>query len=262
MTADTVRSSRDDRVLTVAIDRPAVRNAVDGPTASSLSAAFREFDADRSLYVAVLTGAGGCFSAGADLSTVRGDHERALSVDRDGDAPLGVSRMLLSKPVIAAIEGYAVAGGLEIALWCDLRVAGRGAVLGAFNRRFGVPLMDGGTVRLPRLIGHGRALDLILTGRAVGAEEALSIGLINRLVPQGSAIAAAQRLAHELAALPQACLRSDRISAYEQWSMSLDEALRNETRHGSDVIRSGETLRGAEWFRAGKGRHGTALPGE
>lgn len=260
MTANTVRISRAQRVLTVVIERPAVRNAIDGPTARSLAAAFRDFDADHSLDIAVLTGAGGHFSAGADLTTITAPDERGLRVARDGDAPLGLSRMLLSKPVIAAIEGFAVAGGFEIALWCDLRVAARGSRMGVFNRRFGVPLIDGGTVRLPRLIGHGRALDLILTGRAVAAEEALSIGLVNRVVPQGMALDAAQRLAHELATMPQTCLRSDRLSAYEQWSLTIEEALRNETAHGMRVVESGEPLEGARRFTEGRGRHGTPLP--
>lgn len=256
MIANTVHTSRDERVLTVVIDRAGVRNAIDGATARTLAAAFREFDADPSLDVAVLTGAGGHFSAGADLTTILADDERRLRVDPDGDAPLGVSRMVLSKPVIAAIEGYAVAGGFEIALWCDLRVAAQGSLMGVFNRRFGVPLIDGGTVRLPRLIGHGRALDLILTGRAVGPEEALAIGLVNRVVPRGMALSAAQLLAQELAALPQSCMRSDRLSACEQWSLPFSDALRNETAHGIGVIESGEALEGARRFQRGGGRHG------
>lgn len=257
--ANTVHTSREARVLTVVIDRPAVRNVIDRATARSLVDAFRQFDADTSLDVAVLTGAGGHFSAGADLTALAAGDERALRVDPDGDAPLGVSRMLLSKPVIAAIEGYAVAGGFEIALWCDLRVAAHGSQMGVFNRRFGVPLIDGGTVRLPRLIGHGRALDLLLTGRAVGAEEALSIGLVNRLVPQGSALAAARRLAHELTLLPQTCLRSDRLSAYEQWSLTIGDALANESARGIRVIESGEAVEGARRFGEGRGRHGRPL---
>ena len=251
-----MRTHRDDRVLTVVIDRPPVRNAIDARTARELSAAFRAFDADESLSVAVLTGAGATFSAGADLKTFGAEHTETLRVAADGDAPLGVSRLQLSKPVIAAIEGYAVAGGLEVALWCDLRVAGRSAVLGVFNRRFGIPLIDGGTMRLPRLVGQGRALDLILTGRPVGADEALAIGLVNRVVPAGTALASAQRLAHELAALPQNCMRSDRLSAYEQWSLSTENALRNETKRGLRVLESGEALDGATRFRAGRGRHG------
>lgn len=259
MTSNTVRTSRDQRVLTVVIDRPAARNAIDGATARSLADAFRDFDADQSLDVAVLSGAGGHFSAGADLTAITAPGAQGLRVESDGDAPLGVSRLLLSKPVVAAIEGYAVAGGFEIALWCDLRVAARGSRMGVFNRRFGVPLMDGGTVRLPRLIGHGRALDLVLTGRAVGAEEALRMGLVNRVVPQGMALESAQRLAHELSSLPQTCMRSDRLSAHEQWSLTTEDALRNETAHGIRVIESGEPLQGAQRFQEGRGRHGTSL---
>lgn len=251
--------SRHDRVLTVVINRPAVRNAIDARTARELSAAFREFDDDGTLNVAVLTGAGSTFCAGADLNTLATDSSETLRVAVDGDAPLGVSRMQLSKPVIAAIEGYAVAGGFEIALWCDLRVAGRTAVLGVFNRRFGIPLIDGGTIRLPRLIGQARALDLILSGRPVGADEALAMGLVNRVVPQGRAVIAAQRLARELAAHPQMCLRSDRMSLYEQWSLSTEDALSNETKRGLRVLESGEALDGASRFRAGQGRHGESL---
>lgn len=257
--ASEVRSSRDGRVLTVVIDRPKVRNAIDAGTAEALSTVFRAFDSDDSLSVAVLTGAGPTFSAGADLSTFAADDAPSLRVAVDGDAPLGVSRMLLSKPVIAAVEGYAVAGGFELALWCDLRVASRSAVFGVFNRRFGIPLIDGGTIRLPRLIGQGRALDLILTGRPVRADEALAMGLVNRVVPEGAALAVAQRLGHELAALPQNCLRSDRISAYEQWSLGTEAALRNETEHGLRTLESGETAAGARRFQAGAGRHGAAV---
>jgi enoyl-CoA hydratase len=249
-----VKVERDGDVLVVTIDRPAVRNAVDGETADSLAATFRDFDADGTLSVAVLTGASGAFCAGADLRAVG-----ELRTEQDGDAPLGVSRLLLGKPVIAAVEGPAVAGGLEIALWCDMRVAAEGAVFGVFCRRFGVPLMDGGTIRLPRLIGHGRALDLVLTGRPVGADEALRIGLVERVVPTGEALSAAVALAHELAALPQVCLRSDRLSVYEQWSLSTADALVNETQRGLAVIESGETALGAERFARGEGRHGTTL---
>jgi enoyl-CoA hydratase len=256
MSTPTVRFERDGSIATVTIDRPEVRNAVDGPTAAGLVQAFREFDADQSLSVAVLTGAGDVFCAGFDLSALREDSGRLPHLSEDGDAPLGVSRMQLSKPVIAAIEGHAVAGGLELALWCDMRVAARGAVLGVFCRRFGVPLMDGGTIRLPRIVGQGRALDLILTGRPVDAAEALAIGLVDRVVPWGMALSAAQGLARELAALPQTCLRSDRMSLYEQWSLDTASALRNETRRGLEVIASGETLAGAARFRAGVGRHG------
>ena len=203
-----VRSERDGAVITVLIDRPAKRNAVDGPTAAALADAFRAFDADDTAAVAILTGAGGTFCAGADLGAI--GTERGNRVAPDGDGPMGPTRMALSKPVIAAIEGYAVAGGLELALWCDLRVAAQDAVLGVFCRRWGVPLIDGGTVRLPRLIGESRALDLILTGRPVDAVEAHQIGLVNRLAPAGGALAAARQLAADLARLPQACLRNDR----------------------------------------------------
>jgi enoyl-CoA hydratase len=248
---DPVLVDRDGAVLVVTINRPEVRNAIDRRTAEALAAAFRDLDADASLSVAVLTGAGGCFSAGADLRAVG-----ELRAAEDGDAPLGISRLLLSKPVIAAVEGHAVAGGLEIALWCDLRVAAQGAVFGVFCRRFGVPLMDGGTIRLPRLVGQGRALDLILTGRPVPAAEALAMGLVDRVVGDGDALPAALTLAHELAQLPQTCMRSDRMSVYEQWSLPTAAALINESRHGLDVINSGETARGAARFAAGDGRHG------
>ena len=248
MSTPTVRTLRTAGVMTVVIDRPEVRNAVDGPTASALAGAFREFAVDDSLNVAILTGARDTFCAGADLTSISPDDPRGLRLDVDGDAPLGLSRMLVGKPVIAAVEGHAVAGGLELALWCDLRVAAENAVFGVFCRRFGVPLMDGGTIRLPRLIGHGRALDLILTGRAVDATEARAIGLVDRVVPRGTALAAAQRLAQELAALPQTCMRSDRLSVYEQWSMDTPSALRNETEHGLRVVASGETVAGAERF--------------
>jgi enoyl-CoA hydratase len=245
---------RDDNVLVVTINRPAVRNAVDAPTAEALAAAFREYERDDRLSVAVLTGAGGTFCAGADLKAVAAGEQRQLA--EDATAPLGPTRLLLSKPVLAAVEGHAVAGGLELALWCDLRVAAADAVFGVFCRRFGVPLLDLGTIRLPRLIGHSHAMDLILTGRGVHGEEALRMGLVNRLVPTGQALEAAVRLAHELARFPQRCLRSDRLSAYEQWSLSYEEALRNELRRGIEVIESGETVSGATSFARGQGRHG------
>jgi enoyl-CoA hydratase len=249
-----LRLERDGNVLTVTIDRPQVRNAIDRATADALAAAFRDFDVDASLSVAVLTGAGGCFCAGADLRAVG-----ELRAHEDGDAPLGVSRLVLGKPVIAAVEGHAVAGGLELALWCDLRVAAQGAVFGVFCRRLGIPLMDGGTVRLARTIGHGRALDMILTGRPVGAEEALLMGLANRVVADGEALQEALTLAHQLAGLPQTCMRSDRLSAYEQWSLPTADALRNESRRGIAVLSSGETAHGAERFAGGEGRHGRPL---
>jgi enoyl-CoA hydratase len=252
---ENVRYEIDGPVAIVTIDRPAVRNAVDGPTAAGLAEAFRRFDADDALAVAVLTGRDGAFCAGADLKGVsEGRGNRAVE---DGDGPMGPSRFLLSKPVIAAVEGYAVAGGLELALWCDLRVAAEDAVFGVFCRRWGVPLIDGGTIRLPRLIGHSHALDMILTGRPVSGEEALRMGLANRLVPRGTALKAAVALAKELARFPQRCLRADRLSSYQQWGLGLDEALQNETRGGIEVIRSGETLAGAQRFARGAGRHGS-----
>ncbi len=252
----TITTERHGAVFIVTINRPHVRNAIDGHTAAALAQAFRLFEADDALAVAVLSGAGGTFCSGADLTAIaRG--ERALRVAEEGDAPLGVSRMLLSKPVVAAVEGYAVAGGLELALWCDLRVAAEDAVFGVYCRRWGVPLVDGGTIRLPRLIGQSRALDLILTGRGVFGQEALSMGLANRLVPHGGALDAALALANDLARFPQTCLRSDRLSAYEQWSLPLDEALRSETRRGLSVISAEEMLAGVRRFTAGHGRHGS-----
>jgi enoyl-CoA hydratase len=250
----TVRYEAEDAVVTVTIDRPEVRNAVDPATATQLADAFRTFDADGSLAVAVLTGAGGTFCAGFDLRSVAAGLPARLS--ETGDSPMGPTRLVLDKPVIAAIEGYAVAGGLELALWCDLRVAARDATLGVFNRRFGVPLIDLGTIRLPRLIGHGRALDLILTGRAVPAVEAYSIGLVERLVEPGLALAESQALARRVALLPQRALRTDRRSAIGQWSLSTDEAMLAEYRGGIDVIASGESLEGARRFAEGEGRHG------
>jgi len=229
-----VRVERDGPVSTVILDRPAVRNAVDGPTATALAEAFREFEADDSARAAVLCGAGGTFCAGADLKALgRPDGNRA---EPDGDGPMGPTRMRLSKPVIAAIGGHAVAGGLELALWCDLRVAEEDAVLGVFCRRWGVPLIDGGSVRLPQIVGLGRALDLILTGRPVPAAEALAMGLVSRVVAPGEGRAAAEALAHELAALPQACLRSDRQSTLESLPLTEAAALDNEFRHGRSVL--------------------------
>jgi enoyl-CoA hydratase len=249
-----IRYETDGPVAIVTIDRPEVRNAVDRPTAAALADAFRRFDADEELCAAVLTGADGTFCAGADLKAV--STGRGNAVRDSGDGPMGVSRMLLSKPVIGAVEGHAVAGGLELAVWCDLRVAARDAVFGVFCRRWGVPLVDGGTIRLPRIVGQGVALDMILTGRGVGGEEALRIGLANRLVEPGQALASAVELARELARFPQRCLRSDRISAYEQWGRGLDDALLHETRLGRQVIESGETREGAARFARGAGRHG------
>jgi enoyl-CoA hydratase len=251
-----VRFEVEGPVAVVTIDRPERRNAVDAPTAAALVEAFRRFDGDGSLSVAILTGAGGTFCAGADLKAIaEGD---GLKVAEHGDGPMGPTRMRLGKPVIAAIEGHAVAGGLELALWCDLRVAARDAVLGVFNRRFGVPLIDLGTVRLPRLIGQGRALDLILSGRPVDAGEALSMGLVNRITEPGQARAGALELARRLAAFPQAGLRNDRLSAIEQGGMSEEDAMRNEFRRGLETLASGEAGEGAARFAAGEGRHGEA----
>jgi len=255
----TVQIDHDGPVTIVTINRPSARNAVDRQTAEALARAFHAFDDDDTRSVAVLTGAGSCFCAGADLKAMSEEGApRANRVAEDGDGPMGPSRMLLSKPVIAAVEGYAVAGGLELALWCDLRVAAVDAVFGVYCRRWGVPLIDGGTVRLPRLIGHSHALDLILTGRGVSGEEALRMGLANRLVEPGATRAAAVALAHELSALPQTCMRSDRLSSYEQWALPLTDAVRNELHHGISVIASGETLVGAARFAAGAGRGGEA----
>jgi enoyl-CoA hydratase len=249
-----VLTGRDGAVLVVTLNRPEVRNAVDGATAEALTEALLRYDRDDTLSVAVLTGAGGTFCAGADLKAIAAGERRRLT--EGAPAPLGPTRLLLGKPVLAAVEGHAVAGGLELALWCDLRVAAEDAVFGVFCRRFGVPLLDLGTVRLPRLIGHSHAMDLILTGRGVQGEEAARMGLANRLVPKGEALDAAVRLAHELAGFPQRCLRSDRLSAYEQWSLADEDALRNELRRGIEVVRSGESAAGATRFAGGQGRHG------
>lgn len=249
-----VEVKHQDRITIITINRPHARNAVDGPTATLLADAFRRFDADENSDVAILTGADGTFCAGADLKAV--STGRGNRVALDGDGPMGPTRMLLGKPVIAAIEGHAVAGGLELAVWCDLRVAAEDAVFGVYCRRWGVPLVDGGTVRLPRLIGHSHAMDLILTGRGVSGEEAFRMGLANRLVPAGSALTAAVELATQLSAFPQRCLRADRLSSWHQWDRPLDEALLHETELGRDVIRSGETRAGAARFASGKGRHG------
>jgi enoyl-CoA hydratase len=250
-----VRIEKQGPVTTVVLSRPEVRNAVDRQTAGELAEAFRGFEADPEACAAVLWGEDGTFCAGADLKAVSSGGGNA--VREDGDGPMGPTRMSLSKPVIAAVAGHAVAGGLELALWCDLRVAERGAIFGVYCRRWGVPLVDGGTIRLPRIVGLGRALDMILTGRPVGAEEALRMGLADRVVAEGESRSAAEALAAELARFPQRCLRSDRLSAYEQIGMSLDEALRNEYRHGIATIQSGETLEGATRFAEGKGRHGS-----
>ena len=254
-TAQSVVTRHEGKVLIVTINRPRARNAVDGATASKLSEIFRSFDADDALHAAILTGAGGTFCAGADLHEIA-EGQRG-PVDPAGTGPMGPTWLLLSKPVIAAIEGHAVAGGLELALWCDLRVAARNAVFGVFNRRWGVPLIDLGTVRLPRIVGQGRALDMILTGRSVAAEEALQMGLVNRLVETGKALESAMEVAESLAAFPQQGMRGDRMSAYEQWSLSWDEACRNELKRGMAAIDSGESTSGAGRFSSGAGRHGS-----
>ncbi|WCD79503.1 crotonase/enoyl-CoA hydratase family protein [Pseudomonas sp. TUM22785] len=251
-----IRVEKNGPVTTLIIDRLQVRNAVDRPTAVALADALRAFEADDAARVAVLTGAGGTFCAGADLAAVAEDGERRNRLEVDGDGPMGPSRMQLAKPLIAAIEGYAVAGGLELALLADMRVMAEDAVCGVFCRRFGVPLIDGGTVRLPRIVGQGRALDLILTGRPVQAEEALAMGLANRVVPSGTAREAAERLALQIAAFPQRCMLADRASAYAQWQLPFDAAIANEFEGGLEVIHSGETRTGAQAFSGGKGRHG------
>jgi len=253
----TVHCEADGPVVVITLDRPEVANAVDQPTAAALADAFRRFDADPSLAVAVLTGANGKFCCGADLKAMRsGDPALVSRVAPDGDGPVGPTRMLLGKPVIAAVEGHAVAGGLELAAWCDLRVAATDAVFGVFCRRWGIPLMDGGTVRLARLIGHSHALDLILTGRGVSGEEALRMGLANRLVPPGRALPEAVALAHDIASRPQAALRSDRLASYEQWSLALAEALAGEFRHGMATIETGEMFGGLERYASGGWRRG------
>ena len=249
-----MRIEKNGPVTTVVLDRSEVRNAVDRSTAEELAAAFRQFDDDSEALAGVLFGDHGTFCAGADLKAIASGNGNRTEMD--GDGPMGPSRMLLSKPVVAAISGYAVAGGLELALWCDLRVMEEDAVLGVFCRRWGIPLIDGGTVRLPRLIGLSRALDLILTGRPVDAQEALRIGLVNRVVAKGTAREAAEKLAQELAAFPQTCLRGDRRSAYEQFDLSFVDAMANEFRHGQKALQA-ESTAGAKRFAGGSGRHGT-----
>jgi enoyl-CoA hydratase len=249
-----VHLHQEDRILTVTINRPEVRNAVDSATASALAEVFKKFEADDALSTGVLTGAGGTFCAGADLREVADG--RRMAIDENGSGPMGPTWLQLTKPVIAAVEGHAVAGGLELALWCDLRVAARNAIFGVYNRRFGVPLIDLGTVRLPRMIGQGRALDLILTGRGVSGEEALQIGLVNRLVEPGKALETAIEMAQTFANFPQHGLRADRMSVYEQWSLSWEEARRNELKHGLQVLASGESRAGAQRFTSGEGKHG------
>jgi len=260
--APPILTAIDGPVFIVTINRPERRNAVDRVSADALAAAFRAFDGDDDLSVAVLTGAGENFCAGADLKAIAEGAGNRIEKDGDGpqlDGPMGSTRLALSKPVIAAIEGHAVAGGIELALWCDLRVAARNATFGVYCRRFGVPLIDGGTVRLPRLIGQSRAMDMILTGRGVGAEEAYDWGLANRLAEPGKALAEATRLAHDLAALPQICMRNDRASALAQWSLPEREAMREEFRLGLNTLESGETISGATQFAEGKGRGGASI---
>jgi enoyl-CoA hydratase len=254
-TDNSILTVRNSNVLTVTINRPQVRNAVDSSTARALAAAFQKFEADDDLCVAILTGAGGTFCAGADLREV--SDGRRTAIEENGQGPMGPTWLQMSKPVLAAVEGHAVAGGLELALWCDLRIAARNAVFGVYNRRFGVPLIDLGTVRLPRMIGQGRALDLILTGRGVSGDEAVQMGLVNRLVEPGKALESALELAHALAAFPQYGLRADRMSVYEQWPLSWEEARRNELKHGLQVLASGESRAGAQRFTSGEGKHGS-----
>ena len=249
-----VRIEKSDHVVTIVLARPEVRNAVDGETAQALADAFRAFEADDDARVAVLFGEGGTFSAGADLKAIAEGRGNRLAPD--GDGPLGPTRIAFTKPIIAAIAGHAVAGGLELALMCDLRVVEETAVLGVFCRRWGVPLIDGGTVRLPRLIGLSRALDMILTGRAVDATEALAFGLANRVVPHGRAREEAEALAHEIARLPQTCMRNDRASAYEQAALPMEGALTNEFTHGMASLASSDAIEGATRFKSGEGRHG------
>lgn len=244
-------------IQVVTIERPTRSNAVDGKTAAELAEAFRAFDADPALSVAILQGRGSNFCGGADLKAMTEGAGNRL--DTEGDGPMGATRLRLGKPVIAAVEGAAVAGGLELAIWADLRVAASNAVFGVYCRRFGVPLIDLGTIRLPRLLGHGRAMDLILTGRAVHADEALRIGLVDRVVDPGRALEGALELARLIASHPQVCLRNDRLSAIAQWDLSLDDAVRNEFRLGLATLASGEALRGAASFAAGAGRHGAAI---
>lgn len=254
-TAASVGTICDGPVLTVTINRPQARNAVDRETAGALYDAFKAFDADESLCVAVLTGAEGNFCAGADLKAVSDGRGNITRVEGDL-GPMGPTRLTLAKPVIAAVEGFAVAGGLELALWCDMRVASETARFGVFCRRFGVPLIDGGTIRLPRLVGQSHAMDMILTGREVGPDEALAMGLANRRVPAGEALATAQALARDIAAFPQTCMRADRTSVLTQWSLDEEAALKAEIEGGMTVIRSGETREGASRFTSGHGRHG------
>ena len=246
----------EGRAAVVTIERPERRNAVDAPTAQALYEAFKRFDADADADVAILQGRGGAFCAGADLKAVAQGERANRLVDGGDFGPMGPTRLRLGKPVIAAVEGHAVAGGLELACWADLRVASETAVFGVFCRRFGVPLIDLGTVRLPRLIGASRAMDLILTGRPVGAREAFEIGLVNRLAPEGRALAAALELAAQLSAFPQTCMRNDRLSALDQWSLDWDAATAREVELGRASLATGESRAGAQRFAGGQGRHG------
>lgn len=249
-----IRIEKNYPIVTIIIDNPEVKNAVDGPTAKQLADAFRDFEHDEKALVAVLWGANGTFCSGANLKAVADN--RGNRIDKSGDGPMGPSRMILSKPVIAAVSGYAVAGGLELALWCDMRIVERSAIFGVFCRRFGVPLIDGGTVRLPRLIGLSRAMDMILTGRPVTAEEAYSWGLANRVVEDGKSRLEAEKLAREIAAFPKTCMRNDRLSTFEQFGMELKSAMENEFEYGLKTLASGEYLNGSKAFTEGEGKHG------
>jgi enoyl-CoA hydratase len=253
--AEPILVERRNRIAIVTVNRPERRNAFDLATAEAIYKAFKQFDADDTLDVAILTGAGGNFCAGADLHALAAGEKRPFLTEGDF-APMGCTRLKLSKPVIAAVEGYAVAGGIEVASWCDMRIAGKSAVFGVFCRRFGVPLIDLGTIRLPRLIGHSRAMDLILTGRPVKADEALQMGLANRVVEDGKALEAATEIAEQLSAFPQTCMRGDRLSAIAQWDLDWDAATKNEMEGGLNAIKQGETLTGASRFSGGQGRHG------
>lgn len=257
--SETVHITTDGPVAVVTIDRPEVRNAVDRPTADALADAFRAFDADPALAVAVLTGAGGTFCSGADLGAINDGRGNKIHTDQSLDGPMGPTRLQLGKPVIAAVEGYAVAGGIELAAWCDLRVAATDAVFGVYCRRWGVPLVDGGTVRLPRLIGHSHALDLILTGRGVSGDEARMMGLANRLCEPGDALSTAVALAHQLASFPQLCMRNDRRSSYEQWDLDMTSAMGRETELGLASVTSDETAEAVGRFVSGDGRHGSGV---
>ncbi|NVM36504.1 MAG: crotonase/enoyl-CoA hydratase family protein [Candidatus Lokiarchaeota archaeon] len=250
-----IKIEKNYPIYTIILDNPEVKNAVDGPTATELANAFKNFEKDEKALVAVLWGANGTFCSGANLKSIT--NGQGNRIDRKGDAPMGPSRMALSKPVIAAVAGYAVAGGLELALWCDLRVAEKNSIFGVFNRRFGVPLIDGGTVRLPRLIGLSRAMDMILTGRPIAAEEALLWGLINQIVDIGKSRLEAEKLAKKIANFPQICLNNDRLSAYNQFGLNIEEAMIQEFEYGLKTLESGEYLTGSKYFSEGKGKHGS-----